>query len=635
MSATRRRFARVVFIEPKSTHIHVYSSVHIPRTGGLLLGTMLRDRGHEVSVVVEDMLPRRVTEADVWRQIAGADLLCVSTITPTAGRCAMWASRARAAGIPVLMGGPHVTYFPDEAMEHADWVLRGECDETLPVLMDVLEGGGDPARVPGLTWRDGGAVRHNPDARLPPASVLESNPFPDHALLWRTDARGGVLSVAVARGCPFNCSFCSVTRFNGAALRAVSPARTLDMVEEYWRRYRPHYVFFAEDIFNLVRPRAREIVAGLAERGIRPAVGFGAQVRHEASRDTELLDLMRAAHFDRVMVGFESVNQASLDLCGKRETVEEVAGAIGGFHRHGVKVHGMFVVGFDTDTPRTFADTLRFAKRHRLDSFQLMLLTPLPGTRDWDEEGYADGTRPLMTRDWAHFDGHHAVSAPRLMTAWEANTLAVQTLRRFYTLPRALARLAVGDVVECVMRLEGRRLVRRWLGTRENREYLDALRRRMMVPAAGVLAEAHRRVVIAHTAASVALKGRFDSFFADLGVSVEHSRAGLGELLCQGQARMDEARGRLGEFLADRGLLARGAGADLIVVPEDRGGDAAASEVNLGPGLPPLLRLNVNARAKVLADQWVQLASRYTADLRAAADAFRKAMGVAAADGKV
>jgi radical SAM superfamily enzyme YgiQ (UPF0313 family) len=626
----KRRHPRVVFLEPKSTHLHVYSAVHIPRIGSLLLATLLRDRGYDVEVIVEDMLRRRVREADIWQRIREADLLCISTITSTVQRCYMWADRARAAGIPVVLGGTHVTYFPDEAMAHADYVMRGECDVTFPQFMDALESGYGLESVPGLTWHDGGAVRHNADAPLPGSEVLEANPFPDYGLVWQADVRGGVGSFAAARGCPFDCSFCSVTKFNGARLRAMSAERTLDMIEEHWRRFRPHYAFFAEDIFNLVKPRAKQIMRGLIERRIRPRIGFGAQMRHEVVKDTEFLQLMRAAGFDRAMVGFESINQASLDLCGKRQKVEEIEHAIREFHRHGIKVHGMFVAGFDTDEPQTFRDTLQFVKRLHLDSFQLMLLTPLPGSRDWVTEGYADGSRPLLTREWRNFDGHHAVQVPKLMTAYEANIMALRTMKKFYTLPRAFGRLLKGDWVEFAMRLTGYRIVRQWFRMPENRQYLEMLRQQLtpLRPSSGLqsgLATTRRRIVIAHTAASYAMREKLDRFFAELGVRVEHSRAGLGELLTHGQSRMAEVRRLLSDYLADWRLFSRDK-TDLVVVPTDCGNEVDIQTTDLGGDAPLMVRLNLNGRASVLAQQCVQLAMGFTDDLMLAAEAFRRAM---------
>jgi radical SAM superfamily enzyme YgiQ (UPF0313 family) len=622
----RRRYQRIVFIEPKSTHIHVYSAVHIPRIGAILLATLLKERGYDVTVIVEDMLRKRVTNDMVLARILEADLLCVSAITATAPRCYDWCDAARAAGIPVVIGGTHVTYFPEEALAHADYVMRGECDETFLAFMEAIEEEGDLCRVPGLARRVGDAVRSNPDGRLPASSVLEAQPFPDFELLWETDLHGGVASFAVARGCPFDCSFCSVTKFNGPAIRTVSASRTLDMIEEHWRRYKPHYIFFAEDIFNQMRTRAKEILRGLIDRRIRPMIGFGAQMRHEVVKDSGFLELLRDARFDRAMVGFESVNQASLDLCGKRQRVEQIGHAIREFHRFGIKVHGMFVAGFDTDTPETFRDTLKFVKRHHLDSFQLMLLTPLPGTRDWHAEGYANGSRPLLTRDWSKFDGHHATHIPKLMTPYETNLMALKAMRGFYTIPRAFGRLLKGDLVEFIMRFEANSLIRRWFKNPENRSYLEMLKQQLTSQKPEFAPEAlRRRVIIAHTAASIALKEKFDRFFNELGIRVEHSSAGLGELLTGGQSRFAEARERISEFLAEKGIFSR-TQADLVLVPTDCGNDLNLDTQELDRDAPLLVRLNINNQAKVLAQQCVQVAMRYTNDLLAAAEAFRHTM---------
>jgi len=624
----RKRYQRVVFIEPKSTHIHVYSTVHIPRMGSILLGTLLQERGYDVTVIVEDMLRKRVTEDMVWQKIREADLLCISSITSTANRCYMWADRARAAGIPVVIGGTHVTYFPDEAIEHADWVMRGEADESFLVFMETLESNGDLAKVPGLTWRDGGEVRHNPDAPLPSSKVLEANPFPNFDLIWGANLHGNVASFAVARGCPYNCSFCSVTKFNGAAVRTVSAQRTLDMIEDHWHRYHPRYIFFAEDIFNQMKTRAKEIMRGLIERKIRPTIGFGAQMRHEVVHDKEFLQLMKEAGFDRAMVGFESINQASLDLCGKRETVEQVKFAIQEFHRYGIKVHGMFVIGFDTDTPQTFHDTLEFVKKYDLDSFQLMLLTPLPGTRDWHTDGFGDGRRPLLTRDWSKFDGHHMVQVPKLMTAYEANWLALETMRKFYSLPRAFARLLRGDWVEFIMRVEGHFLIKKWYQTPENREWLEMLKKQVEQPKeelAAKLKKLHRRVVIAHTEASLAFRETLDRFFNELGVKVEHSKAGLGEIVASSQGKLSELRHRIAEFLAEKGVLSRDQ-VDFVVVPMDGGSATKIEALEIDEELAPIVRLNINEQAKVLTEQCVQLAMAYTNDLKAAAETFRRIM---------
>jgi hypothetical protein len=286
----------------------------------------------------------------------------------------------------------------------------------------------------------------------------------------------------------------------------------------------------------------------------------------------------------------------------------------------------MFVLGFDTDIPQTFTDTLKFAKKHHLDSLQVMLLTPLPGTRDWQQEGYADGTRPLLTREWSKYDGHHAITVPKLMTGYEANTMALKTMAAFYSLPRAIGRLVKGDLVEFTMRLGAWNLIRQWFKTAENRNYLEMLKRQLGAgPSDGNVPTMKGRIIIAHTAASIALKEKLDRFFGELGVRVEHSRVGLGELLTQGQTKLTEAKAGISEFLADYRMFDRKS-TDIVLVPTDCGNEMDINPEDLGGEVPLLVRLNINGRASVLAQQCVQVAMRYSNDVRAVAEAFRHAM---------
>ncbi len=133
---------KIVFIEPKAPNLHIFSQFPLPRLGTLILGTMMKKRGWEVELFVEDF---RKVDFDV---IASADLVGISTITSTAPRAYAIADRVRAMGIPVLMGGPHVTYLTDEALEHADFVFRGEGEAALAAFIDAWEKGGRLRRGP-------------------------------------------------------------------------------------------------------------------------------------------------------------------------------------------------------------------------------------------------------------------------------------------------------------------------------------------------------------------------------------------------------------------------------------------------------------------------------------------------------
>ena len=126
---------KVVLIEPKSPGVHIFTRFGLPRLGVVLLGTILAQRGYGVEVQIEDIQPLD------WSGLLDADLVGISTITPTAPQSYMLADALRAVGIPVVLGGVHVTFLPDEGLEHADFVVRGEGEDTIVV------GGGIASQV--------------------------------------------------------------------------------------------------------------------------------------------------------------------------------------------------------------------------------------------------------------------------------------------------------------------------------------------------------------------------------------------------------------------------------------------------------------------------------------------------------
>ncbi len=127
---------RITFIEPAAPGFHVYSFVKQLRLGLPLLGAIMTARGHEVRIYAESL-----SEVD-WSDVFRSDLVGISTTTSTAVRAYRYAQKVRDAGIPVVMGGPHVTFLADEAMDFCDYVVRNEGEETLVELVEYLQGRG-------------------------------------------------------------------------------------------------------------------------------------------------------------------------------------------------------------------------------------------------------------------------------------------------------------------------------------------------------------------------------------------------------------------------------------------------------------------------------------------------------------
>jgi radical SAM superfamily enzyme YgiQ (UPF0313 family) len=458
----RRALKKLVFVEPKSTHLHIYSRVTIPRLGSVLLATIMRTKGYDVRVYIEDIHGIDMTE------VLSADLVAISAITSTAPQSYRLADTVRAAGIVAVLGGTHVSFLPEEAIRHADFVVRGEGEFAFQELVEAIERGEGFDKIQNLSYLDeAGRLVNNPER--PKIPNLDVNPIADYRLItgWKP---GGVVSIATSRGCPFSCTFCSVPGMYGHAFRTHSVGRVL---EELAIHKQSMYTFFADDIFTANKKRVKELLRGMIERNLTPQ--WGAQVRTETVDDLELLQLMRDSNCFNVYVGFESINPRTLRLFQKKQDLAKIERAIDRFHAYRIKIHGMFVVGSDEDDLETLDATARFARTHDIDSVQFMIMTPIPGSPDWDTI-YERGRKYVINDNWQLYDGHHAVHQPRRMSPYELQMGAIRAMQKFYSWSGVAQRLLRGDVYYATIRYWGKKMIREWWKNEENRRHVGWLR---------------------------------------------------------------------------------------------------------------------------------------------------------------
>ena len=133
---------------------------------------------------------------------------------------------------------------------------------------------------------------------------------------------------------------------------------------------------------------------------------------------------MRDSNCFNVYVGFESINPRTLKLFQKKQDLAKIERSIERFHEHKIRIHGMFVVGSDEDDVETIDATAEFALKHDIDSIQFMILTPIPGSPDWDTL-YDKGDKYVINRNWTFYDGHHVVHQPRRMSPYELQVAAI------------------------------------------------------------------------------------------------------------------------------------------------------------------------------------------------------------------
>ena len=451
--------------------MHVYSKVRLPRLGLPIIGAVLQAHGHDVAIYVADLDPID------WDDVYSADVVGFSTTTSTVTQAYDFADDLKGHGIPTIIGGPHVTFMADEALQHADYVARGEGGEELMLeLIDALQGRRSLDSILGLSYRQGAAVHHNP--LRPPVVDLDTLPFPNLSLI-RGNKRISSTPIMPSWGCPFDCKFCSVTAMFGKKYRFRSPQNVIDELKQK----APRHVFFYDDNFAANRKRLKTLLQMIIDEGLH--FGWTAQVRTDVARDPELLDLMHRAGCWLVYLGLESVDQATLDSYAKSQSVEDIVFAIRTLHEHGIKSHGMFVLGADSDTKDVVRTTVDFAQANKIDTVMLNILTPLPGTPLFDE---MDRQGRIFDKRWQLYDALHVVFTPKNMTPYELQREAIAGYMRFYSLRVWLKYLFTFHFAGLAFQTWGQSILRAWRKDERNQDYLRALKR-LHLPAAAKLAK--------------------------------------------------------------------------------------------------------------------------------------------------
>ncbi|MBN1835908.1 MAG: B12-binding domain-containing radical SAM protein [Spirochaetales bacterium] len=329
------------------------------------------------------------------------DLVGISVMTASADRAYEIADRFRELAVPVVLGGSHVSAMPEEALGHADSVVVGEAEGAWDALLADFRGGGRQALRP----------RYKAEAH----PELAGLPFPDLEMARRAGHYVITNLYGITRGCPHNCSFCSVTKLLGRRIRfrpveevVREIARPLENLERPTLRDRFHV--FVDDNIMANKGYAKELFRALIPHRIL----WISQVSVNSAYDDEMLELAAASGCKGVFIGLETVSEGSLSEIGKSQNrIDYYQEAVQKFHRKGIFVEGAFIFGFDHDGPEVFEQTVDFVNRIRLDGVQYTILTPLPGT-DFYDKIEAEGR--FIDRNWRNYDCTHTVFQPLRMS---------------------------------------------------------------------------------------------------------------------------------------------------------------------------------------------------------------------------
>jgi len=420
----RHRFRAII---PAYPAFNVYS--HIAR-GTVALGPVCvasavnEMAGWDAEVIDENNLRRYGPENDsggadhefLQRQRPADVVGFYGGLTSTIPRLYQIASFYKDKGVVTIAGGQH--FIEDNIREaldsFIDYVVIGEGEETIKELLSAIKNRQDVSKIKGIAYLNNKEIVYT--SKREPVTDFDKLPLPDFSLVRY--AKINLYPVERIRGCGMDCEFCTVK----GKPRAASPERLLETISFLLETRDARHFFIVDDLFGQHRNETVRFCNMLRDyqKNIGRRLDLNVQIRLDKAKDLELLSTMRQAGISIVAIGFESPIKEELKAMKKHLTPEDMVSLVRIFHKFGFLVHGMFIFGYPLKEGPDLGITVEkrikafkyFIQKAKLDSIQVLLPVPLPGTEL--RHRLQKQNRIYSTQDvgWEYYDGNFPLFEP-------------------------------------------------------------------------------------------------------------------------------------------------------------------------------------------------------------------------------
>jgi radical SAM superfamily enzyme YgiQ (UPF0313 family) len=340
-------------------------------------------------------------------------------------------------GVVTIAGGQH---FAKETIAEAfasglDYIVFGEGEQTIRELLETIEGNRNLDEIKGIAYLKNGELVFT--AKREQLTDFDRLPLPDFSLVRYAKIK--IYPVERIRGCGMDCEFCTVR----GRPRHAEPERLLEQISSLVETRRAKQFFIVDDLFGQQRDETIRFCNMLCdyEKRIGKKLNITVQIRLDKARDSELLGAMRQAGIQTVAIGFESPIEEELKTMNKHVSSAEMLSLAKIYHKFGFMVHGMFIFGYPLAEKTGFIMSIKERVRHyrdfirkaKIDTVQVLLPVPLPGTELRQRLENQNRIYPLSDVGWEYYDGNFPLFVPdESLTSEELQVAAKKIMGRFY-----------------------------------------------------------------------------------------------------------------------------------------------------------------------------------------------------------